>query len=44
MELGMLNKSSCSFNSGQKFYDKKMRDNYESFMVFRDPQKMIETV
>ena len=43
-ELSMLNKSSFSFSSDEKFYDKKMRDEFESFMVFRDPRKMIETV
>jgi len=44
-ELAMLEKSSPAFASNEKFYQKNtMNDQYEGFLVHRDPQKMMETV
>jgi len=45
MELAMLDKSSPTFTSNEKFYQKNMmNDQYEGFLVHKDPKKFVETV
>ena len=41
----MLMNSSPTFGSDEKFYQRKMKDEYDrGFMLFRDPVKMMDTV
>jgi len=45
MELKMLMNSSPTFGSDEKFYQRKMKDEYDrGFVLFRDPVKMMDTV
>ena len=38
-------KSSPTFGSDEKFYQCKMKDEYDrGFMLFKDPEKMMQTV
>lgn len=41
----MLMNSSPTFGSDEKFYQRKMKDEYDrGFMHFKDPVKMMDTV
>lgn len=44
-EVKQLMKSSPTFGSDEKFYQCKMKDEYDrGFMLFKDPEKMMQTV